>query len=128
MKKGATKRVNLNTVNGKKALYQNTAAEFQAAAAEMMQSGAREMQAGVHAMQIGIKEQINKYNKGTAAFQAGVADMLSGIVAQVKATQKYTKMFYGWAFSFRMELSFAANIPHPLFFCVTMNRFGLIVI
>lgn len=95
MKKGAAKRVNPNTVNGKKALYQNTAAEFQAAAAEMMQSGAREMQAGVHAMQIGIKEQINKYNKGTAAFQAGVADMLSGIVAQVKATQEYTKMFYG---------------------------------
>jgi hypothetical protein len=37
-----------NTVNGKRALYQQTAANFQSAANEMLQSGVRDMQAGVH--------------------------------------------------------------------------------
>jgi len=102
-----------NTVNGKRALYQQTAVDFQSAANEMLQSGIRDMQAGVkkqmnkykegvrdmqagiHDMQLGIKEQINKYKEGAAAFQSGVAEMMSSTVEQIKANQEYTKQFYG---------------------------------
>jgi ABC-type hemin transport system ATPase subunit len=107
--KTAAEKWKANTVNGKKALYQQTAANFQFAAREMLESGiralqegARDMQAGIDEMQLSIKEQMNKYKEGAAALQSGVADMLSGIAAmrssivkQIEENQEYVKKFYG---------------------------------
>jgi len=91
-----------NTVNGKRALYQQTAVNFQLAANEMLASGIRDMQAGVCEIQVGIfekrvliKEQIAKFKEGAIAFQSGVAEMVLGIAEQIKANQEYTKQFYG---------------------------------
>ena len=84
-----------NTVNGKKALYQQTAVNFQLAANEMLQSGIRNMQAGVFEQRVLTKDQIAKFKKGAIAFQSGVAEMTSSIADQIKANQEYTKQFYG---------------------------------
>ena len=98
-----------NTVNGKKALYKQTAISFQQAADEMIASGVSNLQAGIcdmqkniHQMQMDIQGQIKKYKEGTVVFQSGVAEIVSGIAAmqasianQVKEHQEYTKEFYG---------------------------------
>jgi hypothetical protein len=98
-----------DTVNGKKALYRQTAINFQQAADEMIASGVSDLQAGIcdmqkniHLMQRDIQGQIKKYKQGTVAFQSGVAEIVSGIAAmqesianQVKEHQEYTKQFYG---------------------------------
>ena len=99
MKKGAAKRVNKASVRGKQ-VY------FTAAANEMLFSGISALQEGVREMQAGIKEQMNKHKESVRIMQAGIMEqmnknkkavrnMQAGIAAQVKATQEYTKMFYG---------------------------------
>ena len=84
-----------NTVNGKRALYQQTAVNFQLAANEMLASGIRDMQAGVFEQRVLTKDQIAKFKEGAIAFQSGVAEMTSSIAEQIKANQEYTKQFYG---------------------------------
>ena len=87
------------SVKGKVALYQKTAAQFHSEAVEMVQSGVNAMQSGVRDMQSAIGEQRKKYAEGAAemiqsgtdamkqgilAMQAGVRDMQSAIGEQRK--------------------------------------------
>ena len=97
------------SVRGKVALYQKTAAQFHSEAVEMVQSGVNAlqqgilaMQAGVRDMQSGIGEQRKKYAEGVVAFQSGVDEMLSNIAAMRVAIAKhaqdnqvYIKQFIG---------------------------------
>jgi len=99
-----------NTVNGKRALYQQTAVNFQQAANEMVTSGINNLQAGIGDMQKSIHKTAANFQRaanemhaeGISNLQSGVAEMVSGIAAmqasianQVKEHQEYTKQFYG---------------------------------
>jgi uncharacterized coiled-coil DUF342 family protein len=108
-KTGTGKSPKANTVNGKKALYKQTAMNFHQAANDMvaaginnLQEGVNDMQKNIHKMQMDIQGQIEKYKQGAVAFQSGVAEMVEGIVAmqasianQAKEHQEYIKQFYG---------------------------------
>jgi hypothetical protein len=86
------------SVRGKVALYQKTAAQFHSEAVEMVQSGVDAMQkgilamqAGVRDMQSGISEQRKKYAVGAVAFQSGVDEMLANIAGMRAAIAKHAQ-------------------------------------
>ena len=97
------------SVRGKVALYQKTAAQFNSAAAKMVNSGVKDLQKGILAMQVGVRdmqsgigEQRKKYAVGAAAFQSGVNEMVANIASMRVAiakhaqdNQAYIKQFLG---------------------------------
>jgi len=98
----STEKAGSQSVRGKVALYQKTAAQFHLAAAEMVQSGILALQAGMRDMQSAIGEQRKKYAEGAVAIQSGVDEMVSNIAAMRAAiakhaqdNQDYIKSFLG---------------------------------
>ena len=101
-KAASTPTANSQSVKGKVALYQKTAAQFNLAAAEMVQSGILALQAGMRDMQSAIGKQKKKNAEGAVAIQSGVDEMVSNIAAmrvaiaeQAQDNQAYIKQFIG---------------------------------
>jgi hypothetical protein len=98
----STEKAGSQSVRGKVALYQKTAAQFNLAAAEMVQSGILALQAGMRDMQSAIGKQKKKNAEGAVAIQSGVDEMVSNIAAMRVAiaehaqdNQDYIKQFIG---------------------------------